>query len=234
MQDGYIKLYRSLLDSQAFQNEGLLKVWIWCLVRANYKERWLPVQVGKGFSEVHLMPGQFLFGRETASKELKMNPSSVRNRIEKLKSMGNLDIKPDSHFSIITVINWDKYQSNEFEEGQAEGQPEDRQRTGKGQAKDTDKKDKKEKKGKKTIKPMIPWPEDFTLTDHLRQLASKYIPADKIDDEWIAFKAWALSKNIESADWQASWTTRYVNYAKFNKADTPKRSDKDDDLLKEF
>ena len=129
---GYIKLYRVLLNSEVFQTEGLLKVWIWCLTRATYKERWISVPTGSGKTTIHLVPGQFIFGRETASKELVMAPSTVRNRMKKLADMGNVDSQSDSHYSIITILNWELYQGEDEEEGQPLGQAEDRQRTGRG------------------------------------------------------------------------------------------------------
>jgi len=93
---------------------------------------------GKGAIEVHVLPGQFIYGRDSAAKDLKMPPSSVRNRMNKLKNMGNLVIKEDRQYSIITIANWETYQSSQEV---AEDSKEDYQRTGKGQAKDTDNND---------------------------------------------------------------------------------------------
>ena len=104
-------------------------------MRANHKEAWVQVKTGRGVTEVHVLPGQFIFGRKSASLQLKMKESTIRNRIEKLKKMGNMDIQPDTHYSIITIINWELYQG----ENNKEDRQEDRQRTGKGQAKDTNK-----------------------------------------------------------------------------------------------
>ena len=112
-QQGYVKLYHRLLDSRVFQNEGLLKVWIWCLLRASYKERWVSLKVGKGYTEVHLLPGQFIFGRHSAAKELKMSPSTVWKRIKKLENMQNCDIQSNSQCSVVTLVNWGFYQGNE-------------------------------------------------------------------------------------------------------------------------
>jgi hypothetical protein len=121
-----------------FQNADLLKVFIWCLLKANHKGRWVPLTVGRGKIEVFVKPGQFIFGRSTAAKELKMPASSVRNRISTLQKMEIISVKTDTHYSIITIINWDAYQSS--------GIKKDRQRTGKGQPKDTNKNDKNDKK----------------------------------------------------------------------------------------
>ena len=85
------------------------------------------------------MPGQFIFGRLTAARELNMKTSSVRNRMEKLRVSGNIAMQTDTHYTIVTICNWDKYQGDINFEGQASGQAKDNQRTTKGQPKDTDK-----------------------------------------------------------------------------------------------
>ena len=85
MERGWVKLWRKLLDSEIFQNEGLLKVAIWALLKANHKEAWVPLKTGRGKTIVHLKPGQFIFGRRTAAKELKMPESSVRVAVHRLR-----------------------------------------------------------------------------------------------------------------------------------------------------
>ena len=135
MERGYVNLWRCSLDSRVFGNEGLWKVWTWCLMKASHQNRWVPIITGKGKTEIEVQSGQFIFGRKTAAKELLMTESTIRNRIEKLKSIGNISLKPDTHYTIITICNWERYQSNE----KPKGQPKDNQRTTKGQPKDTDK-----------------------------------------------------------------------------------------------
>ncbi len=148
MEDGWIKLWRKSFDSQVFQDSDLWKLWTWCLMKATHREIWIPVLTGRGSTQVNLKPGQFIFGRFEAAKELKMKPSSVRYRMQKLKSIGNLDIKVDTHFSIISVLNWDTYQHNEINIEQATEQATDRQLTGNGQATDTNKNVKNDKNDK--------------------------------------------------------------------------------------
>jgi len=139
---GYVKIFRKMIDSRVFQNEGLLKVWIWCLLKANHEERWVPMSTGRGATEVKVCPGQFIYGRKSAAKELKMKESTIRNRMKKLENMRNLDMQPDTHCTIVSIINWDIYQMQENKEDRQE----DNQRTGKGQPKDTNKNVKNVKK----------------------------------------------------------------------------------------
>lgn len=125
---GWVKLWRRSLDSEVFQNDGLWKVWTWCLMRASHKEQHLPVKTGRGTTTVTLKPGQFLYGRNSAARELGMAPSTLRNRIARLKKLGNLDIKEDKHFSVISIVNWSIYQAG----SESEDSQQDNQRTTKG------------------------------------------------------------------------------------------------------
>jgi hypothetical protein len=70
------------------------------------------MQTGKGYTEAKLIRGQFAFGRLSASKELNMKSGTVVKRMMKLKNMGNITIQPHTHYSVITICNWDTYQCN--------------------------------------------------------------------------------------------------------------------------
>lgn len=150
--EGWISLYRKSIYSQVFQNEGLWKVWTWCLLKANHEDKWVSFKTGRGTAEIFVKRGQFLFGRKTAARELNMKDRTVHKRMLKLKSMRNCDIQSDSHYSVVTILNYDHYQSHSSEEGTGKGTP-------KGQARDTNNNDNNENKktmsGKKTPDPRI-------------------------------------------------------------------------------
>lgn len=106
--EGWIKVHRKLLESNVFQNEKLLKVWIWCLLKATHTEQ-SPII---GTQIVHLKPGQFIFGRNKAAEELKMSPSTVYRYIKILKKNTNLSLKVNNKFSVVTIENWGLYQTD--------------------------------------------------------------------------------------------------------------------------
>lgn len=109
LNEGWVPLFRKSIKSQVFQNEGLWKVWTWCIMKASHTEQWVPIRTGKGLTEVHLLPGQFIFGRKTAAKELKMKPSTVMKRMLKLENMQNCNTQSNTHYSIVTLTNWGFY-----------------------------------------------------------------------------------------------------------------------------
>lgn len=104
---GWIKLYRKLIHDPVFSTEKGLKVWVWVLLKANHKK----VDLFWGRQNITLRGGQLIFGRYTASEELKMSPSTVWFWMNELKKGEYIDIKTTNKFSIVTIKNWDKYQS---------------------------------------------------------------------------------------------------------------------------
>lgn len=128
--EGWIKVHRKIIESVAFQNPNLFKVWMYCLARANHKENTILFE-GK---EIIIKAGQFITGRYAGAKDCKMTPSTFRNQLKKLIIIGNLDIKADNKKSIVTIVNWELYQNSNktLDNGL------DNKRTTKGQQKDTD------------------------------------------------------------------------------------------------
>jgi hypothetical protein len=106
---GWLKLYRDLLYSPIFSSEKGLKIWIWCLLKASHKE----TDIYVGLTKIQLSPGQFVFGRESASRELKIRPSTIQDYIQLLKSDSYIDIKPTTKYSVITILNWSAYQESD-------------------------------------------------------------------------------------------------------------------------
>lgn len=115
------------------------------------------MKTGRGETEIKIDPGQFIFGRKTAAKELRMKHSSVRDRMQKLKNIGNLDITPNTHYSIISINNWLSYQLQPSDIQHATRQASDNQPTTNRQPTDTTKNvknNKNVKNGKET--PLYP------------------------------------------------------------------------------
>jgi len=203
---GYVKLYRKIFDSRVWANEGLLKVWLWCLLRANHKDTWVTVKTGRSETEVMVKPGQFIFGRKTAGKSLKMPPSTVWKRILKLEDMQNLNTERNTHYTIVSIVNWDSYQGVETK-GNTKG---DRQVTGKEQASDTDKNEKNDKNSNipDSFESGTPHPEgpEEDFKGQILELKKKYTDPDLIDEIIKAFastrKTFKISDSIVLAQLQ--------------------------------
>ena len=58
---GFIKIHRTLADSPIMQHDGLLRLWIYCLLTANWKDgKWL---MPGTMREVTIPRGSFITGR---------------------------------------------------------------------------------------------------------------------------------------------------------------------------
>jgi hypothetical protein len=115
MINGYIKLYRKLIQSSVFQDEKLLKVWLWCLMKASYKDR----KFMHGNNEVSVRAGQFICGTRSAADELNMSASTVYRKLKLLRKMNQIDTKVKRYFTVVTIINWHTYQ-DKGNEGETE------------------------------------------------------------------------------------------------------------------
>ncbi|MAO21661.1 MAG: hypothetical protein CMJ25_12995 [Phycisphaerae bacterium] len=102
---GYIKLHRKILDNGVFADAELLKVFVWCILKANTTPN---VVYGRKVDV-----GEFITGRITASEELYLKPSTIYKRLQKLKAQGYIDISSNTKNSLITVVNYKSYQLNE-------------------------------------------------------------------------------------------------------------------------
>jgi hypothetical protein len=110
MAEGFIKLARELLEKPMIQNSKLLQIWVWCLLKASHAKHDEMV----GLQKVPLIPGQFVTGRYAGAKEIKMNPSTFWKYLQWLKANKSLDIKSNSKFSLVTIVNWELYQVELF------------------------------------------------------------------------------------------------------------------------
>jgi DnaD/phage-associated family protein len=128
---GWIKVHRKLLQSDIFQNEKLLKVFMYCLMKASHTEYKQLV----GMKVVELKPGQFVFGRSKAASELNMSESTVWRYMKLLEKLDSIALKSNNKFSVVTVGKWGDYQSHDTEGEQQKNN----KRTTKEQQMDTNK-----------------------------------------------------------------------------------------------
>ena len=114
---GYIKLYRKVTSSFVWANPNMLKLWLLCLVKASHKESRF---IFNG-QEIHVSSGQFVTGRAIIEKEF--NEGVPRDQqivgrtlwrwLKKFEKEEMLSIKSTTKYSVISIKNWDEYQSSD-------------------------------------------------------------------------------------------------------------------------
>jgi len=136
---GFIKLYRSLLDWEWFNDANTLRLFIYCLLKANYSDtKWRGIDIERG---------SFVTSYNQLSLNIGISVQQVRTSLTKLISTGEITFKSHSKYSIISINNYDDFQENNTQNNK---QMTNKQQTNNKQiTTDKENKNNKEKKEKK-------------------------------------------------------------------------------------
>lgn len=104
-QGGYVKLFRKSTDWGWYGDPAVKVVFIHLLLTANFKET--------TYKGTTIKVGQTIIGLESLSKQLGVSVQQIRTAIKKLKSTGEITTEATNKGTLITVVNWGKYQGKE-------------------------------------------------------------------------------------------------------------------------
>ena len=142
--EGYIKLHRSLLDNPIMVKADYLAIWIYILLKASHKEHDQLI----GNQIIHLLPGQFPTGRKKISKDLGISENKIYRALNYFEIEHQIKQQKNNKFTVITILNWRKYQGNSTTNEQQNEQQLDNKSTTNEQQLDTNKNDKNVKNDK--------------------------------------------------------------------------------------
>lgn len=112
---GYIKLYRKLLDNPIVcKDSDHLSIWIYLLLNATHKEKSVVFQ-GK---KITLKPGQLITGRKSISSEFRVSESKVQRVLKCFETEHQIEQQTGNKNRLITILSWDEYQSTEHQDEQ--------------------------------------------------------------------------------------------------------------------
>lgn len=101
---GYIKLHRSLLDWGWHDDPTTGWLFVNLLLMANFSpSEWQGVKIERG---------QLLTGRKALSIQTGLSEQMIRTSLKHLKTTGEITIKSTNKFSLITLVNYEKFQSD--------------------------------------------------------------------------------------------------------------------------
>lgn len=140
--NGWISVYRSLMNKGFYKNSEYLHLWLHCLLRANHKDNEAMVD---GNSMI-IKRGQFLTSRNKLSAEIGLHESKVERILKFLETEQQIKQETTPRFRLISIINYDKYQNPE----QVNGQHSNKSRTTGEQVPNTNNNDYNGNKGIKT------------------------------------------------------------------------------------
>lgn len=210
---GWVKFHRKSLKSSVMKSPTVWWVWSWCLMKASHQDHKFPFN-GK---DITIKKGQFITGRKKACKELKLTPQSYRTILLYLKNTSRITTQPTNKFTVVTVLNWDKYQLD----NQQTNQPLTNQQPTTNQPLTTYKKDKNVKNDKNDNKPCVCFEKFWSIYP-------KKISKKKAEQCWNRMKPdnslfEKISKAIETAKKTDQWErgfiphpTTYLNQERWN------------------
>ena len=105
LEDGFIKIYRSLMKWEWYTNTNTKIVFIHLLLNANWED--------SRFQGIDVPKGSLICGRKKLAKDLGLSEREIRTAIKHLKSTNEITTKTTNRFTVITIVNWEKYQGFE-------------------------------------------------------------------------------------------------------------------------
>jgi len=113
-----IKLDISLINSECWKNPVHLKLWIYCLLRANRVDQVI-IHAGQ---TVQVPRGSFITGRHKISEDTGISERKIRTFLDSQKATKDLSIESTKQFSLVTVCNYRDYAVDDDPENGADDQ----------------------------------------------------------------------------------------------------------------
>lgn len=106
MERGYVKLWRKCLDDGLLQNGPAWQLFGYLILKATHR----PQRRIVGGAVFDLEPGEALFGRIKAAADLGLSEQQVRTAFSLLKRLGIVTGRATNKGTVISFVNWGKYQ----------------------------------------------------------------------------------------------------------------------------
>jgi len=103
MNTGWVMIHRSLIEWEWFQDQNTLQVFMYLLLMANHKPH--------KYQGINLQRGQLITGRKKIAQVTGLSEQSVRTSLKRLKTTNNITSTSTNKYSIISIVNYDKYQT---------------------------------------------------------------------------------------------------------------------------
>lgn len=211
---GFIVIDRCLEDWQYADVETACYLWLRILLRANWKDGW--------FLGTPIPRGSFATSIKSFAEQTKLTEKAVRYWLKKFEEAGQISVNGANRFSVITVINYAKYQDYypiQGEPGANQGQTEGEPRANQGQTKGDNRTiETKKQSNKETKKQVYRGFTPPTLDEVSEYVNENYFLVDpeKFHD-YYQQQNWRLSNGQKMADWKAAvrnWNRREQKEAK--------------------
>lgn len=201
---GWIKVHRDVTEHPVFKGQPVrLGVFVWLLCNV----AWKPTRIDVQGKTVDVERGQICISLRKLAEQCGVTLKVVRSVLERLKMDTVVGTETVNGRTLITICNYDKYQTADDTSGTAEGTEKGTRGAQQGHIKEEGKKVKNSPNGERARGARLPddwslpmdwgrwalgegWPEDVIRTE-----------ADKFRDHWIS----ATGQSATKRDWLAAW-----------------------------
>lgn len=111
---GWVSIYRKILENPISSKPDYLSVWLHLLLMANHSETHF---IWNNKKQI-ILPGQLLTGRKKLSKITGVAESQIYKILNYLELEHQIEQQKTTKFTIITIVNWDRYQGKEHQKEQ--------------------------------------------------------------------------------------------------------------------
>ena len=112
---GYIKLHRKLLDWEWYSDINAARIFLHCLLKANYQDkRWHGIEIKRG---------SFITTIDTLAKETGLSKQQTRTALYKLKSTHEITHQATRNYSLLIIEKYNDYQDKENEDNTRNNTP---------------------------------------------------------------------------------------------------------------
>lgn len=224
---GFVKIDRKITQWRWYHDANTFRVFFHLIITANYED--------KDFETITIKRGERVISYPKLAVELGLSEQNIRTAIKHLKDTGELTVKSHAKFSVVTINNYNQYQSAN---SQLTGnqQATNRQLTGNQQATNNNErnkesnKDKESKKDKEGVQPDKPaasstssqiaeiidlfhkictsYPEVTIVSDEIKRNLGNLINKYSVEQIRTVFETAEKSdflKGVNDRNWQASF-----------------------------
>lgn len=121
----WVKIYRDMQKWEWYTDGNTMRLFLHLILKANIKD-------GR-FKGIEVKRGQLVTSYDHLSRELKLSVKQIRTALNHLKWTGEVASQAYHDFTLITVLNFDKYQTTGASQGATKGQAEGKPRASQGQ-----------------------------------------------------------------------------------------------------
>ena len=119
--EGWIKIHRGLLDWEWYSDTNCVRMALHLLLKANFQtRRWRGITIERG---------QLVTSRSMLARETGLSEREVRTAVSKLEKSDFLTSRATSSYTVVTICNYERYQSTDSTERPACGPAYDQEST---------------------------------------------------------------------------------------------------------